>query len=74
MFLYSFLQVLERHCERWGVKMKVLEVRYDLERTYKHHKKASRRIRVDFARFTFADDKTRFKALLQGGDSSRTST
>jgi len=36
----------------WGVEAKVLaELRYDLPATYKHHKKASVDINVDFIRF-----------------------
>jgi predicted RNA methylase len=37
----------------WGVQAKVLaELRYDLPATYKHHKKASVDIQVDFIRFS----------------------
>merc|ERR1711864_6118 len=43
--------VLKRARE-WGVKPQVLaELRYDLPATYKHHKKASVDIQVDFIRF-----------------------
>eukprot|EP00088_Acartia_fossae_P017872 TRINITY_DN2022_c6_g1_i2.p1 TRINITY_DN2022_c6_g1~~TRINITY_DN2022_c6_g1_i2.p1 ORF type:complete len:212 (-),score=23.11 TRINITY_DN2022_c6_g1_i2:587-1222(-) len=38
--------------EAWGTKPQVLaELRYDLPNTYKHHKKASVDIQVDFIRF-----------------------
>ncbi|XP_059090705.1 rRNA N6-adenosine-methyltransferase METTL5-like [Tigriopus californicus] len=38
----------------WGVKAEVLaELRYDLPATYKHHKKPSVDIQVDFIRFSF---------------------
>jgi len=38
--------------EAWGTKPQVLaELRYDLPATYKHHKKASVDIQVDFIRF-----------------------
>lgn len=38
----------------WGVKAEVLaELRYDLPATYKHHKKQSVDIHVDFIRFSF---------------------
>merc|ERR1712059_168943 len=37
----------------WGVEAQVLaELRYDLPATYKHHKKASVDIQVDFIRFS----------------------
>lgn len=38
----------------WGVSMKVVaQLRYDLPASYKHHKKASVDIDVDFIRFSF---------------------
>lgn len=38
----------------WGVKARVVaELKYDLPATYKHHKKASVDIEVDFLRFSF---------------------
>ena len=38
----------------WGVEAKVIaELRYDLPATYKHHKKNSVDIEVDFIRFSF---------------------
>jgi len=38
----------------WGVEAQVIaELRYDLPATYKHHKKASVDIEVDFIRFSF---------------------
>jgi len=38
----------------WGVNAQVIaELRYDLPATYKHHKKVSVDIEVDFVRFTF---------------------
>jgi len=44
--------VIKRATE-WGVKPQVLaELRYDLPNTYKHHKKASVDIQVDFIRFS----------------------
>jgi len=44
--------VLKRASE-WGVKPQVLaELRYDLPATYKHHKKSSVDIHVDFIRFS----------------------
>jgi len=39
--------------KEWGAEARVLaELRYDLPATYKHHKKASVDIQVDFIRFT----------------------
>jgi predicted RNA methylase len=41
--------------EAWGTKPQVLaELRYDLPATYKHHKKASVDIQVDFIRFAIS--------------------
>jgi len=41
--------------EAWGTKPQVLaELRYDLPATYKHHKKASVDIEVDFIRFAIS--------------------
>eukprot|EP00088_Acartia_fossae_P069462 TRINITY_DN9079_c0_g1_i1.p1 TRINITY_DN9079_c0_g1~~TRINITY_DN9079_c0_g1_i1.p1 ORF type:complete len:213 (-),score=38.69 TRINITY_DN9079_c0_g1_i1:238-876(-) len=41
-----------KKAESWGAKPQVLaELRYDLPSTYKHHKKASVDIQVDFIRF-----------------------
>merc|ERR1740128_823292 len=41
-----------KKAEGWGAKPQVLaELRYDLPSTYKHHKKASVDIAVDFIRF-----------------------
>ena len=38
----------------WGVNAQVIaELKYDLPATYKHHKKVSVDIEVDFVRFTF---------------------
>ena len=45
--------VLKKAAE-WGVRAEVLaELRYDLPRSYKHHKKDSVDIQVDFVRFSF---------------------
>ncbi len=45
--------VLKKAQEDWGVEAKVIaELRYDLPATYKHHKKASVDIEVDFIRFS----------------------
>lgn len=42
----------------WGVDVKVIaELRYDLPATYKHHKKSSVDIEVDFIRFSFPPKK-----------------
>ena len=39
-------------CADWGVKAQVVaELRYDIPATYKHHKKKSVDIEVDFYRF-----------------------
>lgn len=39
-------------CSEWGVKAEVIaELRYDIPATYKHHKKKSVDIEVDFYRF-----------------------
>lgn len=44
-----------KKAEDWGAKPQVLaELRYDLPATYKHHKKASVDIEVDFIRFDTA--------------------
>jgi len=46
-----------KRAKEWGVTPQVLaELRYDLPQTYKHHKKASVDIQVDFIRFSV--DKT----------------
>lgn len=45
--------VLKKAKEDWGVDAKVIaELRYDLPATYKHHKKASVDIEVDFIKFS----------------------
>jgi len=42
-----------KKAEQWGAKAQVLaELRYDLPATYKHHKKSSVDIQVDFLRFS----------------------
>merc|ERR1719220_49570 len=42
-----------RKAEGWGAQAEVLaQLRYDLPNTYKHHKKSSVDIEVDFIRFT----------------------
>jgi len=42
-----------KKAEQWGAKAQVLaELRYDLPATYKHHKKSSVDIEVDFLRFS----------------------
>jgi len=47
-----------KKAEQWGVKAQVLaELRYDLPATYKHHKKSSVDIEVDFIRFSFVEKK-----------------
>lgn len=39
-------------CAEWGVQAQVIaELRYDIPATYKHHKKKSVDIEVDFIRF-----------------------
>lgn len=39
-------------CSDWGVQADVIaELRYDIPATYKHHKKKSMDIEVDFYRF-----------------------
>ena len=46
--------ILKKASEDWGVNAKVVaELRYDLPASYKHHKKASVDIEVDFIRFSF---------------------
>ena len=46
--------ILKKASEDWGVEAKVIaELRYDLPASYKHHKKASVDIEVDFIRFSF---------------------
>jgi predicted RNA methylase len=43
-----------KKAQDWGVTAQVVaELRYDLPATYKHHKKASVDIQVDFIRFSF---------------------
>ena len=43
----------------WGVSAQVLaELRYDLPNTYKHHKKSSVDIHVDFIRFSKSPNST----------------
>ena len=43
-----------KKAKEWGVQMKVVaQLRYDLPASYKHHKKASVDIDVDFIRFSF---------------------
>jgi predicted RNA methylase len=43
-----------KKAKEWGVKMQVVaQLRYDLPASYKHHKKASVDIDVDFIRFSF---------------------
>lgn len=42
----------------WGVKAEVLaQMRYDLPASYKHHKKQSVDIEVDFIRFSFDQER-----------------
>ena len=42
-----------RKAEGWGAQAEVLaQLRYDLPNTYKHHKKSSVDIEVDFIRFS----------------------
>lgn len=46
---------IERKCHEWAVEMEVLaELRFDLPKTYKFHKKASVDVEVDFIRFAFS--------------------
>jgi len=46
--------ILKKAKEDWNVDVKVIaELRYDLPATYKHHKKSSVDIEVDFIRFSF---------------------
>lgn len=46
--------IMKKAKEDWGVDMQVIaELRYDLPATYKHHKKDSVDIQVDFIRFSF---------------------
>ena len=57
--VYSLHKTSTRHhilkkAKEWGVQMKVVaQLRYDLPASYKHHKKASVDIDVDFIRFSF---------------------
>jgi len=45
-----------KKADQWGVKAQVLaELRYDLPATYKHHKKSSVDIEVDFLRFSVSN-------------------
>ena len=49
----------------WGVSAQVLaELRYDLPNTYKHHKKSSVDIHVDFIRFSKSPNSTWYIFLL----------
>lgn len=44
---------IQKKAAEWGVEIKVIaELRYDLPSTYKHHKKSSVDIQVDFIRFS----------------------
>ena len=46
--------VMKKAKEDWKVDVQVLaQLRYDLPATYKHHKKSSVDIEVDFVRFSF---------------------
>ena len=52
--------VLKKAKEDWGVEAKVIaELRYDLPASYKHHKKVTKDIEVDFVRFSFTHNKNR---------------
>ena len=45
--------MLKKAREDWGVDAKVIaELKYDLPASYKHHKKTSVNIEVDFVRFS----------------------
>ena len=50
--------ILKKAKEDWKVDVQVLaQLRYDLPASYKHHKKASVDIEVDFIRFSFPKNK-----------------